>query len=186
MDRRQQKTRKAILRAFEELIAQKSYKNITVQQIIDRADVGRTTFYAHFETKDSVLDELCDSLFSHVFSTASGKEETHDFSGQEKSEKTVLLHILYHLEDDKGRFGKLFRGESGNIFWNRFMVQFEKVMDGRFGEATWKVPADCPPALYHRLYITSFVEIVRWWFEEDCRETPEQIAQWFDGFCSRQ
>lgn len=183
MDRRQNKTRKAILSAFEELISKKPYKNITVQEIIDRADVGRTTFYAHFETKDGVLDELCASLFSHVFDEAPVREETHDFSGQRKSDKTMLIHILYHLKDDKERFGKIFLGESGIIFWNRFMMYFEKVMNKHFDEENWRTPADYPDELYQRLYITSFVEIVKWWFENNCVETPEQISQWFDEFC---
>ena len=52
MDRRVKKSRAAIHQAFISLLNQKSYESITVQEIIDLADVGRSTFYSHFETKE--------------------------------------------------------------------------------------------------------------------------------------
>ena len=58
-DRRIAKTRKAIYTAFLELLNSKGYQATTVQDIIDRADVGRSTFYSHYESKELLLDELC-------------------------------------------------------------------------------------------------------------------------------
>ena len=66
-DRRITKTRKAIYTAFLQLLNQEDYESITVQEIIDLADVGRSTFYSHYESKELLLDELCQYLFHHLF-----------------------------------------------------------------------------------------------------------------------
>ena len=57
MDRRIRKTREAIFAAFIELLSAKEFAQITVGEIIEKADVGRATFYDHFETKDFLLKE---------------------------------------------------------------------------------------------------------------------------------
>ncbi|XZF15469.1 TetR/AcrR family transcriptional regulator [Chitinophagaceae bacterium MMS25-I14] len=54
-DRRTQKTKKYLATALVELIMEKGYDAITIQDIIDRANVGRSTFYSHYESKDQLL-----------------------------------------------------------------------------------------------------------------------------------
>lgn len=81
MDRRQQRTRQAVYKAFTDLLRCRSYNSITVQEIIDAANIGRSTFYSHFETKDDLLKALCTEIFAHVFADDLMKEKTHDFSG---------------------------------------------------------------------------------------------------------
>lgn len=54
-DRRVRKTRGLLHEALMSLIAEKKYELITVQEVLDRADVGRSTFYTHFQDKDELL-----------------------------------------------------------------------------------------------------------------------------------
>ncbi|WP_437569691.1 TetR/AcrR family transcriptional regulator [Sorangium sp. So ce542] len=58
-DRRVQKTRKLLSDALVSLILEKGYDQVSIQDIIDRANVGRSTFYAHYENKEQLL------LFGH-------------------------------------------------------------------------------------------------------------------------
>ena len=67
IDRRISKTKKAIYQAFLQLLNDKGYEATTVQDIIDLADVGRSTFYCHYESKELLLDALCRHLFHHLF-----------------------------------------------------------------------------------------------------------------------
>ncbi len=57
VDPRTKRTRQLILKAFSELLGEKSFESITVQEIADRATVNRATFYAHFEDKYTLLDQ---------------------------------------------------------------------------------------------------------------------------------
>ena len=52
MDRRVERTRESLQKALIELIAEQGYDSITIQEIVDRADLGRTTFYLHYNSKD--------------------------------------------------------------------------------------------------------------------------------------
>ena len=54
-DRRVQRTRLTIRSAMVSLIRERGFEDLTVQDIIDRADVGRSTFYAHFKSKEDLL-----------------------------------------------------------------------------------------------------------------------------------
>src|SRR5262245_58324705 len=54
-DRRVERTEQLIRGALLSLIKEKGFEDLTVQEIIDRANVGRATFYAHFDNKDDLL-----------------------------------------------------------------------------------------------------------------------------------
>jgi AcrR family transcriptional regulator len=55
IDRRVARTRRALYEALIRLIKRKGYAALTVQEIIDEADIGRATFYAHYRGKDDLL-----------------------------------------------------------------------------------------------------------------------------------
>ena len=128
MDRRQLKTRDAIFEAFGQLLSKKNFSNITVQDIIDKANVGRTTFYAHFETKDQLLKELCIDMFTHVFSDSLSTEDTHDFSKDVGKPHAMITHILYHLLDNKRNIIGILTFESGELFYGFFKQFFNELM----------------------------------------------------------
>ena len=177
MDRRQRKTREAIFRAFSSLLAKKHYSRITVQDIIDEADVGRTTFYAHFQTKEDLLNQMCEDIFSHVFSSVREREAAHDFSTQPATLSNELTHLLYHLREQRQNISNLFSGESGELFLKYFKGQLAKAFDGMkelFPEAVPKEYAEI-------FYVTSFAELVSMWVKKGFKETPEMIVQYY--FC---
>jgi AcrR family transcriptional regulator len=63
IDPRARRTRQLLIKAFQELLAEKSLEAITVQDVADRATVNRATFYAHFEDKYHLLEEAFTEAF---------------------------------------------------------------------------------------------------------------------------
>lgn len=170
MDRRQQKTRKAIFKAFRSLLERKRYDHITVQEIIDEADVGRSTFYAHFETKDLLLDALCEELFFHIF-----ENDPCPWVGKDTDLESKLSHTLWHIRDEKNDLSGILLSDSGELFMTYFKrhlhTMFEKFID------IFKV--DVPREFLLNHLVGSFSETVMWWMKEGMKTPPESVAAYF-------
>ena len=179
MDRRQQKTRTAIFSAFSTLLAEKSYSKITVQEIIDEANVGRSTFYAHFETKDDLLREMCTDLFNHVFSEHLDSESTHDFSLTQGEPRTVITHILYHLRDNKRNIIGVLNCESGELFLNFFKQYLIEMVTPCLLVTVDHSGAKVPYEFLMNHISGSFVNMVQWWIQNGLKQTPEELAEYF-------
>ena len=72
MDLRVKKTKRAIQNAFYELLREKPAEKITVTEIATRAEINKTTFYAHYETLDALVAELEQQTIQHVVEHMSG------------------------------------------------------------------------------------------------------------------
>ncbi len=179
MDRRQRKTREAIFDAFSELLMRNSYSQITVQDIIDRADVGRTTFYAHFPTKDDLLREMCAEMFGHVFSEAPEAELTHDFSTASDDPKSIVTHILYHLWEHGRIMIVLLTCESGELFQRYFNEYFNELVTLHILSGNMQKNSVLPEDFLRNHIAGSFVGLVRWWLKNDMKQSPEEIAEYF-------
>ena len=173
MDRRQKRTRQAVFQAFTRLLERKSYSNISVQEIIDEADIGRSTFYAHFETKDDLLKEMCREIFDHVFSHDLMKETTHDFSDSGSIE-AILTHILYHLRDDRSHLKGLLSDQNGNIFMRYMKGELRTLFEQNLQITDLSVPEEY--VLTHM--VSDFAETVDWWMKHD-EYTPEQVCTFY-------
>lgn len=174
MDRRQKKTRKAVFEAFTGLLEKKSYSNISVQEIIDAADISRSTFYAHFETKDELLRAFCTEIFEHVFSDDLRKEETHDFSSRKKDLVGEITHVLYHLNDSRPYLRSILSCESGEMFMRYFKEYLAQLFAGELDQHSSDVPRDY--MLNHM--VCDFAETVRWWMKHE-QYSAEDVSRFF-------
>lgn len=112
-DRRVQRTRELLRGALFALIREKGFEAVTVQDIIDRANVGRATFYAHFDNKEDLLLSGFDTL------RASLKERQREAQlrrGPVEENAFAFSHDLFaHVDDHRELFRAMAGKRSGAV-----------------------------------------------------------------------
>lgn len=179
MDRRQRRTREAIFSAFTQLLSQKSYNQISVQDIIDTADIGRTTFYAHFETKDYLLKDLCEELFGHIIDTAMGLPHGHYHYSCGTQADSVFLHLLRHLQENDRNILELLSSQNNEIFLRYFKSNLKQLIVTQYAKPGLLKSTALPEDYLVNHISASFVETVDWWLSHDMKESPEEITTYF-------
>lgn len=180
LDRRQQKTRTAIFEALARLLKKKKFEEITVQEIIDEANVGRTTFYAHFETKDYLLKEMCSSIFDHVLDTHQHKETSHDFTLKNRTLTELLTHVLYHLQDEKEEMLDILLTDSADLFLGYFSENIQ-ILLMQNPDLLPELPLNTPKDYQVQMIADGIVQTVRWWAGKRMEYSPEQVAEYFES-----
>ena len=166
-DRRITKTRKAIYAAFLQLLNQKDYESITVQEIIDLADVGRSTFYSHYESKELLLDELCRYLFHHLF-----EREEH------LTIEEYLTHSFLHFKKNQDHVTSLLFSKN-----DYFLRQLQKELEHHvypMVENDLQLSYPKIPASYLKHFVvTNFIETLTWWLKKGKKYTEKEVMGFY-------
>lgn len=179
MDRRQRKTREAVFSAFTELLSEKSFNQITVADIIEKADIGRATFYAHFETKDFLLKELCRELFCHIFDSTKQGNLSHKHIFSCEGDDSVFLHLLKHLEKNDNHILDLLSGKNNGLFLSYFKKELLSLTESQLPFFTIGKNKELPRDFVVNHITCVFVETVNWWTENKMKESSEEIYRYF-------
>ena len=166
-DRRITKTRKAIYTAFLQLLNQKNFESITVQEIIDLADVGRSTFYSHYESKELLLDELCRYLFHHLFERE-GHFTTEDY----------LAHIFLHFQKNQDHVTSLLFSKN-DYFLRQLHKELEHHVYPMVAEELQEAYPNIPASYLKHFVVTNFIETLTWWLKKGKSYTEDQVVRFY-------
>ncbi len=103
-DRRVSKTRAMLLASFDQLLLARGYDDVSVRALTEHADVGRSTFYEHFEGKDDLLEQ---SLARPLAALAAAT--------QNEASSIALLEVLTHLRAQRVLARALLQGSARAI-----------------------------------------------------------------------
>ncbi|MBF0818992.1 TetR/AcrR family transcriptional regulator [Streptococcus acidominimus] len=168
MDRRIKKSRAAIYQAFIHLLNQQHYDTITVQQIIDLADVGRSTFYSHFESKEMLLEEVCEDLFAHSFAKPQAQSDIHG----------TLAHIFYHFKHNQDKVATLLL--SNNLYFTkRLKTELHRYVFPLVRTPLIRQKQQIPESFLEHFVSTTFIETINWWLQQRQLIDEQTIASYF-------
>ena len=179
MDRRQRKTREAIFTALTELLSKKDFGQITVGEIIEQADVGRATFYAHFETKDDLLKKLCEELFCHIFDHLGSDGHNHRHIFNCEAPDSVFLHLFLHLQKNDNNILQLLSSQNNELFLQYFKSNLKLLIENQISIFSARKAERLPDSFWVDHIASTFVETVRWWVENGMEQSAEVITEYF-------
>ncbi len=175
-DRRVRRTEAALSDALMELIATKGYDRVTVQDLIDKANVGRSTFYAHYDTKDDLLlaqmNHLTRDLDAHIEA-----ETTTD--GPVLPAKGLFLHVAEHQQMFRSLFGSrgidLVEREARQMLRNRALAT---IRDREAAGVRHPAPAEARAAFI----AGALLAFVQWLLDERLPYSADEANAMYETF----
>ncbi len=177
-DRRRRKTRKALQEALISLMFEKSYDAILVQEILDRANVGRSTFYTHFCDKSELLVEGLEGLQDLL---RKAQMAAPAIAGK-KYEKVIgfSLAMFEHVHDHKQLYRSLVNGSGWTIVRQRMEeILMQLMKDEARAHFKRKAFSDASFALFIHFLGTTFMSVMTWWFNFKKPLSPKEINALF-------
>jgi AcrR family transcriptional regulator len=172
-DRRVAKTRKALKEALTDLILEKGYEAVSVQDVIDRADVGRSTFYAHYIDKDDLLMAILADLEVPGPDSSSWSADDPAFGW--------TLELFRHFGSGKRLFKAVASGQSGALARRETTERLETLARAELSrlKAARKLDAFRLELLV-RFLVGTFIGFMDWWMREENEHLPpEQVDHAF-------
>jgi AcrR family transcriptional regulator len=160
-DRRVQKTKSSLQKALIGLAREKPYPSIAVKDILDRANVGRSTFYTHFRDKDDLLESNIHDVLRSVRGVrlpGTALERVVAFS----------LPLLTHIDEHRRAGGPKMKREGRVIMHERMQGVLTSLISEELatmvpGGSKVQIPTD----LIARHIASTFVLVLNWWVESN-------------------
>jgi AcrR family transcriptional regulator len=169
MDRRVRRTRRTLQEALLSLIEERGYERLTVQDVLDRADVGRSTFYTHFRDKDALFmtcfDDLRDGLRRELDAMADGHVRG--------SNTRPLLMIFEHAYRNQRVYRAVCGRQGGNAFTHRLQRLVFDLLHEHLCVAGTSLPVEVAAEYYSGALLSTLL----WWVRQDFPYGPAELAE---------
>jgi AcrR family transcriptional regulator len=172
-DARVRRTRLQLGTALLNLIIEKPINDVTVQDILDRSGVGRSTFYLHYRDKDDLLVSQLETFLETISNSLSDRK---DKSHRVMPVAELFAHIgnqnkLYRVLSDSGHLKDFFELAEGYFARG---IERRLTESGRLAKIPQRELAARASALSG-----SLLSLLRWWLDRGEKESPQEMDQMF-------
>lgn len=178
MDRRVRRTRRLLRDALVELIQKQGYDSITIQNIVDRADLSRATFYLHYKDKDELLASSLEEMFDELLSSLS---EPLFRSQDIATEQEPSVVAFRHVQEYSSLYKALLLGDRGVSYVIHRELQYIARISEK--QIAWLLPRDTQPLvpieILARHIAGALFGLILWWLENDMPRSPEEMGLFF-------
>ena len=176
-DRRVRRTRELLQKALIELIGERGYTEITIQDIVDRANLGRTTFYLHFNSKDELFISCHEAMVSEF-----PIGPLHALSREEllAPEAPVGMATAYqHLEQARPRLYAIFQSKDGPLILRRMRDSNAQQIEANLRAAFNETDSAITLNVLANYLAGAQIALMQWWLEKRQPHPLENLAQVF-------
>lgn len=170
-NRQVQRTRNLIRHAFVELMYEKSYDHITVQDIIDRADIGRSTFYAHFVDKEQLLLDQQDALRESLLQGQGGGYSPSD-------SRRILrfsLAMLKHAQSNYPLYRRILTRSDVSFLHKQIQNVLAGLVQGELNEIAQGHSLPVPVEALVQFAVGAYWALLIWWLDSQMPCTVEEM-----------
>ena len=178
-DRRIEKTEALLREALTSLIREKAYDSIVVKQILDRANVGRSTFYTHFRDKDELLANTI-----HEMLRSAGSSQLPNSATPYERIIRFSLPIFEYLQEHRRQHvhsdNRTMDARSRVILHEHLQnVLAELIRDDieRYFKSRKKAANQMPSDVLGQYVATTFVLVLNWWVETESPLSPKEVHE---------
>jgi AcrR family transcriptional regulator len=178
IDRRVIRTRGVLQHALTSLILKKGYEAITVQNICDEANVGRSTFYAHYTSKDDLKRKGFEHLRKELVDR---QREAQAASGDVKDRSlSFSLTMFEHARDHIDLYRALIGGRGGTVSLGQIRQILSDLVRNELAATDGKNAADnVPRELVVQYVVGAFMAVMTWWLDGGAKLPPKRMDAMF-------
>lgn len=175
-DRRIRRTQKLLGEALIAVALEKGYRNITIQDVTDRADIGYRTYFRHYAGLDELLMDVAQARLDELYEMLDLPKAGDDVSDPIKVFRESGATLFRHIQDSPKIF-KVILLDDHLRFILEPVMKIARDKNEALLAGLPKTNIAIPIAANH--IIASTFALMRWWLENDMPHPPERMGEIF-------